>query len=41
MECLGFIDGLFVPHCDAPSRRENVKELLSKNIIIDINEREI
>lgn len=28
MECLGFIDGLFVPHCDAPGRRENVKELL-------------
>ena len=28
MECLGFIDGLFVSHCDAPGRRENVKELL-------------
>lgn len=28
MECLGFIDGLFVPHCDAPGRLENVKELL-------------
>ena len=28
MECLGFIDGLFVPHCDAPGRRENVKDLL-------------
>ncbi len=28
MECLGFIDGLFVPHCDAPGRAENVKELL-------------
>ena len=28
MECLGFVDGLFVPHCDAPGRLENVKELL-------------
>lgn len=28
MECLGFNDGLFVPHCDAPGRRESVKELL-------------
>ena len=28
MECIGLIDGLFVPHCDEPGRRENVKELL-------------
>ena len=28
MECLGFVDGLFVPHCDAPERLDNVKELL-------------
>ena len=28
MECLGFVDGLFVPHCDEPGRRESVKELL-------------
>lgn len=28
MECLGFIDGLFVPHCDTPGRLESVKELL-------------
>ena len=28
MECLGFIDGLFVPHCDEPGRAENVKDLL-------------
>ncbi len=28
MDCLGFIDGLFVPHCDAPGRYESVKELL-------------
>lgn len=28
MECLGFVDGLFVPHCDEPGRLESVKELL-------------
>ena len=28
VECLGLIDGLFVPHCDAPGRLENVKDLL-------------
>lgn len=28
MECLGFVDGLFVPHCDAPGRQESAKELL-------------
>lgn len=28
MECLGFIDGLFVPHCDEPGRKDNAKELL-------------
>ena len=28
MDCLGFVDGLFVPHCDEPGRRESVKELL-------------
>lgn len=28
MECLGFVDGLFVPHCDEPGRKESVKELL-------------
>lgn len=39
MKCLGFIDGLFVPHCDAPGRLENVKELLktSKEIGISIS----
>ena len=31
MECLGFIDGLFVPHCDAPGRLDNVKELLKSS----------
>ena len=28
MECLGFIDGLFVPHCDEKDRMESVKEIL-------------
>lgn len=28
MECLGFVNGLLVPHCDAPGRLENVKDLL-------------
>lgn len=31
MECLGFIQGLFVPHCDAEGRLESVKELLKKS----------
>ncbi|MBQ9121300.1 MAG: Type 1 glutamine amidotransferase-like domain-containing protein [Clostridia bacterium] len=28
MECLGFVEGLFVPHCDEKDRLGNVKELL-------------
>ncbi len=28
MDCLGFIDGLYVPHADEPGRAENVKDLL-------------
>lgn len=28
MECLGFVDGLFVPHCNEPGRLDNVKDLL-------------
>ncbi len=31
MECLGFLDGLFVPHCDVAGRLENAKELLKDN----------
>lgn len=31
MECLGFVDGLFVPHCDAPGRLENAKDLLKSS----------
>lgn len=28
VNCIGLVDGLFVPHCDAPGRAENVKDLL-------------
>ena len=28
VECLGFYDGFFVPHCDEPGRYESAKELL-------------
>ena len=30
MNCLGFLDWLFVPHCDEEDRQEHVKELLKK-----------
>ena len=36
MDCLGFLDGLFVPHCDAPGRLESVKELLKTSSQIGI-----
>lgn len=36
MECLGFIKGLFVPHCDEPGRKESVKELLKDREVIGI-----
>lgn len=37
MECLGFINGFFVPHCDVPGRYESVKELLKgRNDIVGI-----
>ena len=31
MECLGFVDGLFVPHCDEKDRLKHVKELLKES----------
>lgn len=31
MDCLGFVEGLFVPHCDEKDRLKNVKELLKKS----------
>ena len=36
MECLGFVDGLFIPHCDAPGRLENAKELLKTSTQIGL-----
>ena len=30
MDCLWFVDWLFVPHCDEPGRQESVKELLKE-----------
>ena len=37
MECLGFIDGLFVPHCDEPGRHDNVKDLLKTSSQIGLS----
>lgn len=31
VECLGFVDGLFVPHCDEKDRLDNVKDLLKSS----------
>lgn len=31
MECLGFVDGLFIPHCDEKGRLESAKELLKNS----------
>lgn len=31
IDCLGFVDGLFVPHCDEKDRLNNVKELLRES----------
>lgn len=31
VKCLNLSEGLFVPHCDAPGRLENVKELLKNS----------
>ena len=37
MDCLGFVPGLFVPHCDAPGRLESVKELLKTSTQIGLS----
>ena len=37
MECLGFIDAFFVPHCDEPGRHDSVKELLKGKEIIGLS----
>ena len=31
MECLGFVDGLFVPHCNETGRLENARDLLKES----------
>lgn len=31
MECLGFVDGFFIPHCDEEGRLESAKELLKSS----------
>ena len=31
MECLGFVEGLFVPHCNETGRLENARDLLKKS----------
>ena len=36
VDCLGFVNGLFVPHCDEPGRHENAKDLLKTNNEIGI-----
>lgn len=37
VECLGFVAGLFVPHCDAPGRRDNVRDLLETRDTIGLS----
>ena len=36
MECLGFVDGFFVPHCDEKGRYESVKEILKNKDLTGI-----
>ena len=36
VDCIGLIDGLYVPHCDEPGRYENVKDLLKNSNEIGI-----
>ncbi len=35
-DCLGFITGFFVPHCDEPGRIESSKEILKENGMVGI-----
>ena len=37
VDCIGLVDGLFVPHCDEPEREKNVKELLKESSQIGIS----
>lgn len=36
MKGLGFVKGLFVPHCDEPGRQENAKKLMEKTNLVAI-----
>ena len=36
IECLGFIKGLFVPHCDEKDRLKNAKELLREHDLVGL-----
>ena len=37
VDCLGLVDGLFVPHCDEPGRYDNVKDLLKTSSEIGLS----
>ncbi len=37
VDCIGLVDGLFVPHCDEPGRAENVKDLLKSSTQIGLS----
>ena len=37
VDCIGLVDGLFVPHCDEPGRAENVKDLLKTSSEIGLS----
>lgn len=37
LDCIGLVDGLFVPHCDIPGRSDNVKELLKQSTQIGLS----
>lgn len=37
VDCLGLINGLFVPHCDEPGRSENAKDLLKASTEVGLS----
>lgn len=37
VDCIGLINGLFVPHCDEPGRTDNVKDLLKTSSEIGLS----
>ena len=36
MDCLGFLEGFFVPHCDEPGRTETAKEFIKEKDMIGL-----